>query len=471
MFFSAFPIKCFKPSFMGLGLFMCILLASAWSYGQGYSTIHFYREFSKAEVKGDFELFINDKRVGTIPIGARIELEMYTQGTATLHAQLTPSGKFSSQGYMNRDCSTLPVVIDVVHGGDYYFDVNGINCHMKEAASKQLGKSAFARDYNFKGEIMKMKEILDSPYPLEPLRPQAKTQLVNNSSAAASANTLAASTAAAASSATKIIESDVDRNIPTTGKSKPMTFALVIGNEDYSTYQSGLSTESNVDFAVRDAQIFKQYLVKTMGVPERNVILLENATSGKMNQSIAKLVTLASKTNGQAELIFYYAGHGLPHEQTKEPYLVPVDVTGNGLEYGGIKITDLYAQLNEYPTKRVSVFMDACFTGGARNQGLVAARGVRVKAKSEEPMGNLVVFSASSGEQSSLPYKDKGHGIFTYFLLKKLQESEGEVTYSELADYVKKNVSLNSVLINSKEQDPQTNVSPGVVESWGGWKL
>ena len=32
------------------------------------------------------------------------------------------------------------------------------------------------------------------------------------------------------------------------------------------------------------------------------------------------------KLGPDGELIFYYAGHGFPDEQTKEPYLIPVDV-------------------------------------------------------------------------------------------------------------------------------------------------
>jgi uncharacterized caspase-like protein len=119
----------------------------------------------------------------------------------------------------------------------------------------------------------------------------------------------------------------------------------------------------------------------------------------------------------------------------------------------------------------VTVFLDACFSGGARGQGLVAARGVKIKPKEESLNGKLVVFSASSGDQSSLPYKEKGHGIFTYFLLKKLQDSKGEVSYKELSDYLRSQVSLQSVVINSKEQDPQTNVSPSAVAEWEKWKL
>ncbi len=265
-------------------------------------------------------------------------------------------------------------------------------------------------------------------------------------------------------------KSDVDVNIPTTSSSKSRTFALVIGNEDYTTYQTSLNSEVNVDFAKNDANAFKEYLVKTLGVPEQNVTLITNGTLGQMKQAITKLGKLAEVSNGEAELIFYYSGHGLPDEQTKEGYIMPVDISGTEI-LSAIKVSDLYKQLLANPSKRVSVFLDACFSGGGRNQGLVAMKGVKIKAKEEQLQGNLIVLSSSTGEESSAVYRDKQHGLFTYFLLKKIQETKGEVTYKDLTDYVVENVKLQSVLINNKTQTPQVNGSPSVSETWGSWKL
>ncbi|MFZ9980859.1 MAG: caspase family protein [Cyclobacteriaceae bacterium] len=266
------------------------------------------------------------------------------------------------------------------------------------------------------------------------------------------------------------VPADVDMNIPQNSNQYPYRFALIIGNEDYSTFQTDLSSEVDVAFAKNDASVFREYAIKTLGVPEANAQLLLNATAGQMRQALAKINKLAEKSAGQAELIFYYAGHGLPDEVTKDPYLIPVDVAGTNVQFG-LKLTEIYKSLTQFNTERVTVFLDACFSGGARGQGLVAARGVKIKPKEETLNGKLVVFSASSGDQSSLPYKEKGHGIFTYFLLKKLQDTKGEVSYKELSDYLRSQVSLQSVVINSKEQDPQTNISPSAVAEWEKWKL
>ena len=264
--------------------------------------------------------------------------------------------------------------------------------------------------------------------------------------------------------------SDVDKNIPQNSLIKPYRFALIIGNEDYSSHQVDLNSEINVDFARNDASAFKEYAINTLGVPEKNVVFLLDATTGLMNQAFSKMNLIIKNTQGNAEVLVYYAGHGLPDEVTKETYLIPLDISGKNAG-DGIRLQNLYAKLTEFPSKRVTVFIDACFSGGARNQGLLAARGIKIRPKDDPLNGNLVVFTASSGEQSSLAYKEKHHGIFTYFLLQKLQESKGSVSYNELSKYIHDNVSLQSVLINDKEQSPQVNVSNSIGSEWEKFDL
>ncbi len=265
------------------------------------------------------------------------------------------------------------------------------------------------------------------------------------------------------------LTSDVDKNIPINATINEHRYALVIGNEDYSSYQSGLSKEVNVDFAVNDARVFKEYCIKTLGIPEKQIKLLTNATTGQMNQGFAWLNNLAKVDNGSAELIVYYSGHGLPDETTKDPYLIPVDVSGSNVTQG-IALNTVYGKLTEFPAQKVTVFLDACFSGGARNQGLVAMKGVKIKPKDNVLNGNMVVFASSSGEESSGVYRDKQHGYMTYYLLKKLQESKGDITYSRLADYVTQNVKKETAL-SGKIQTPQVIYSTGVAGIWSGWSV
>lgn len=253
-------------------------------------------------------------------------------------------------------------------------------------------------------------------------------------------------------------------------KPNPYRFALIIGNEDYSTYQTGLEKESDVAFAIRDAHAFKEHAHHILGVPNDNIIFLTNARAIEMDDAVRKLNPIIRALGGKAEVYFFYAGHGFPDEKTKEPYLIPVDVSGSNLRFA-VSLKELYGMLTEHPSARVAVFLDACFSGGAREQGLVAARAVRVKPREDRLKGNIVVFTASSGNESAHPYKEKQHGIFTYHLLEKLRETAGNITYKDLSDFLSEQVGVRSVMVNNMPQTPQTNVSYDVEEVWQEWRV
>lgn len=265
-------------------------------------------------------------------------------------------------------------------------------------------------------------------------------------------------------------KSDVDINIPKAQISRKSTYALIIGNEDYKSYQTDLTAEQNVQFAVNDAEVFSEYCTSTLGIPKEHIIFETNIGVVRMKQAFNQINSIIKNLNGDAEIIIYYAGHGFPDETTKEPFLIPVDVSSNSLELA-VNLKDLYGQLTSYPSKRVLIFLDACFTGGGRELGLLASRGVKIKPKENVLLGNLIVFSASSENQSALPYYEKGHGMFTYYLLKKLQETEGDVTLKELDEYLHKNISIKSSLLNNREQNPHTNISNTIISKWSEWKL
>jgi hypothetical protein len=135
-----------------------------------------------------------------------------------------------------------------------------------------------------------------------------------------------------------------------------------------------------------------------------------------------------------------------------------------------VRLSEVYQTLNEHPCRRVTVFLDACFSGGARNQGLLAMKGVKIKPNEAAVNGNMVVFTSSSGEESSGVDRDRQHGYFTWFLLKKLQESKGEATYKEMEDYLLDQVAHETALI-SQQQTPQVLVSPEVQTVWETWKF
>ena len=259
------------------------------------------------------------------------------------------------------------------------------------------------------------------------------------------------------------LTSEVDKNIPMATTKNTNTFAVIIANENYQSVAS-------VPFALNDGNIFHEYCIKTLGVPEKQIRYVPNATLNQIKAQINWLQDI-TKAFANANIIFYYAGHGIPDESSRTAYLLPIDGTGTDVTTG-YKLDDLYATLGTIPAKNVTVFMDACFSGSKRENGMLAsARGVALVAKGGVPKGNMVVFSAAQGDETAYPNYDEKHGMFTYFLLKKLQETKGDVTLHELGEYIKTNVSQQSILLNGKSQTPCVIPSASLSASWKEWTL
>lgn len=253
--------------------------------------------------------------------------------------------------------------------------------------------------------------------------------------------------------------SDVDKGIPEASEVNDRLFAVIIANEDYQR-------EVDVNFAVNDGNTFGEYCRKTLGIPEQNIHIVENATLNNILAEVDWITKVAEAYQGEAGLIFYYAGHGIPDESTGDAYLLPVDGYGSNINTG-YKLDNLYASLSSAPSRYTYVFLDACFSGAERGGSMIAsARGIAIRAKASSPKGNMVVFSAAQGDETAYPYKEKGHGMFTYYLLKKLQESGGDVTLGELSDYVRSEVRKQSIVSNSKMQTPTVTASPAMHDSW-----
>ncbi len=254
------------------------------------------------------------------------------------------------------------------------------------------------------------------------------------------------------------LRSDVDKDIPAGLPLNKKKYALIIGNEDYSRYQPGLQSEVNVDYAINDARVFAEYCEKTLGVPRENITLLTDATRGQMSQALAKHERLLEVEKGQAEMIFYYSGHGLPEESTNTPYLIPVDVSGTQ-PTNGIALMDVYGQLSRHAAQKVVVVLDACFSGGARSKELVAMKAVRVSANVSNVPANLVVLASSSGNEASAVYREKQHGYFTYFLLKELKENKGQAGIRDMMLRIEQNVAREAARIG-KVQTPSLMMGP-----------
>lgn len=262
--------------------------------------------------------------------------------------------------------------------------------------------------------------------------------------------------------------SDVDKNIPVTDRRQENTLALVIANENYKNV-------ANVPSAFADGNTFKEYCKRTLGIPEDNISFCRDASLAEIYDAMSDLQRKAGVIGSQTDVIVYYAGHGLPDEHTSEAYLLATDANPTNPRTW-YKLSDFYNTLAELNAASVVVFLDACFSGAERSSrdaviGASGTRGVAIKPKEAAPRGNMFVMSAASSNESALPYTEKNHGLFTYFLLKKLQETKGNVNLKDLSDYVIDQVVSQSTFQMHKTQTPTVVTSGAMTERWKSKKL
>ena len=296
-----------------------------------------------------------------------------------------------------------------------------------------------------------------------PIKAMSKDELAVWKNNRDKAPAMAATTTAVKKNPETTPNDDTDINIPATGKSNADTYVFIVANENYP--------QRSVPFAIHDGKVFREYCQKTLGISSNHIRFYSDATSANLQACIEQMKQASVANSGQLSIIFYYAGHAFPDEQTKSAYLLPVDGQTNLLSTC-YSLNALYKDLSTTKARNITCFIDACFSGATReNEMLLDGRGVAIKPKEEAPQGNVVVFTSASGDETAHQYKEKHHGLFTYYLLKKLQESKGNVTLGELGDYITTNVKRTSFDVNDKIQTPTVIPSATMMQKWRNIKL
>lgn len=248
-------------------------------------------------------------------------------------------------------------------------------------------------------------------------------------------------------------------------KTDPEAYAVVIGIERYRDVPA-------VDYASRDAEAVHAYLTRAMGFDAKNTILLTNERATLTDLTTYLGPWLEDRVNAKSRVFIFYAGHGAPDPRTGKSYLVPYDGNPSYNETKSYPISRLYDTLAKLPAAEIVIAMDACFSGaGGRS---VLAKGARPLVHSQVQKlaaPNIVVLSASSGDQISTYYPDGQHGLLTYFLLKGLRgaadsDKNDDITTSELYSYIRPAVELEARK-QHVEQTPMLNPAPQILGDKG----
>jgi len=236
--------------------------------------------------------------------------------------------------------------------------------------------------------------------------------------------------------------------------------AIVIGIEKYQTLPTA-------GFVRSDAGLMREYL-KAMGYQDRNIEFLidDRATFSSIRKAVE--TWLPNRINTKSRVIVYYAGHGAPDPQSGDAYIVPYDGDPNYLPDTGYPLKRLYERLEKLPAKQVVVMIDACFSGaGGRGVLATGARSL-VRVEKVAPKGDrIAVLTSTQGTQISTSSSEKQHGLFTYYLLKALQDNNRDL--ASVYEYLHSRVEDEAKRMNVEQTpaiSPDSSAIRGAFSLW-----
>lgn len=214
----------------------------------------------------------------------------------------------------------------------------------------------------------------------------------------------------------RLLTESVAKNLSESKSTPPQVYAnrkaLVIGNDAYQK----ISPLSN---AREDARVIAESLT-TFGY---KVQLKLDVTEKQFKSELRNF-----KNNVQPgdEVAIFFAGHGVQIASTN--YLLPIDIAGQNEEEikdEAVALQRLLDDMHDKGAKFTLAMIDACrdnpFKGSGRSIG-----GTRGLAPTTAATGQMVVFSAGSGQQAldKLGPTDKSkNGLFTRIFVQEIQKT------------------------------------------------
>jgi tetratricopeptide (TPR) repeat protein len=224
---------------------------------------------------------------------------------------------------------------------------------------------------------------------------------------------------------------------------KRQVLAVVIGISEYQ------DVNKRLQFAHRDATHFAEYLRSPRGgaVPEDHLRLLLNADAdgAAVRRNIEWAFSQAGKNDS---VVIFFSGHGtVVNDRT---YLVPADCGMNNVPEKGYPMRELLGLIRLHSNKvdQVRLYIDACRAG--RPDPVTEKNQVNLKVSDVLegiPGRRVALFASKELAYEHINFDDKrGHGAFTYFLLRALNGPAPDAfigesaTLGELGSYLAANI-------------------------------
>ena len=200
-------------------------------------------------------------------------------------------------------------------------------------------------------------------------------------------------------------------------------WALVVGNDAYTRVEP-------LRNAVADARLIATEL-KRAGFDVTSISNVDRRSF------MREVIELSRRAEGGGEALVYFAGHGVQVANTN--YLLPVDFDGNDeamLPYEAVSLTDIGNQLLDAKARFTLLIIDAC-----RNNPLTSRRGRNLRggpglAPMSPATGQMVVYSAGSGQVALDGLGDRDpvrNGLFAREFAREMQTPGRDVREVMLA--------------------------------------
>ena len=259
---------------------------------------------------------------------------------------------------------------------------------------------------------------------------------------------------------------DTDVDIPSTGNKKKGSdfYAIIIANQNYAT---GMT----VPYALNDGAVFREYCRTGLGIPEDRIAYLTDADAEEISSLEQWLNKTAPLFDTDTRLLLYFSGQCLLDKGVGETYLLPVDYSSMGVQ-SGLGLRNLYRRISGWNVDDALFLVDATY-------GKVSRNGMRIDVFKDgdtpqewlRPEERMVVFFAAQEDEAALPYPQKRHGLFTYFLLKALQQHPDGISFGTLFDFISDNVRTVAQRLYGVIQRPAVYSSEWDGEAWREFSL
>lgn len=236
---------------------------------------------------------------------------------------------------------------------------------------------------------------------------------------------------------------------------KSRLFVLAIGVSDYH------NPAYNLNYAASDAQSFIDCIVKQKGIMYADVItrILIDKEATK-NKILSALDWIEKQTTENDVAMIFYAGHGI-NNNNNIYYLGSVDTDFDNLRITSLNFSELMTTVKHLSGK-VVVFIDACYSGNVTGGQSTFGNMDRAINDLGSAQCGAVVFTSSTGKESSEESAAWQHGAFTKALLEGLNGAgaskieKSKITVKNLDPYISDRVKE----LTKGRQQPTSVVPP-----------